>query len=193
MAIRTIQFDVSQTGVIPSYPQFAGVQGDHNATEVTFNLSSELIDAEYSYRFEYVDGLNNNLFATEPVELDENSVSSLLPRAWTQNGGNAIIRLVIYKLNLENEVILKVYSFDARLRFMQKSEGLNPTEQEAVDDLGELLEKLSNPEINVGTVETLATDVSAYVSKQPTTNPIKATFDFGIPKFKGDRHTGDQP
>lgn len=36
--IRTITFTAGAAGVTPDQPQFAGVQGEHNATKVVFSL-----------------------------------------------------------------------------------------------------------------------------------------------------------
>ena len=53
--VRSIIFFADENGVSPSEPQFAGVQGEHNATEVKFQLSSALTSPEYLYRIEFSD------------------------------------------------------------------------------------------------------------------------------------------
>ena len=51
-AIRTIAFTVTENGIEPSAPQYAGVQGDHNAARVAFTLAFAQSDPEYRYRIE---------------------------------------------------------------------------------------------------------------------------------------------
>ena len=54
--VRTITFAATSKGVTPTGPQEAGVQGDHNATVVVWQLDETLINEAYQYRCEYVDG-----------------------------------------------------------------------------------------------------------------------------------------
>ena len=56
--VRTIEFKVTHAGLVPGSPQFAGVQGEHNATRVSFLLDTAL-QTGYVYRIEYVDGRGN--------------------------------------------------------------------------------------------------------------------------------------
>lgn len=59
--IRTVTFSATPSGVTPDQPQFAGVQGDHNATSVVFALDEALVNAAYQYRFEFVDGAGGTI------------------------------------------------------------------------------------------------------------------------------------
>ena len=54
--VRTITFAATSKGVTPTGPQEAGVQGDHNATVVVWQLDETLLNEAYRYRCEYVDG-----------------------------------------------------------------------------------------------------------------------------------------
>lgn len=58
MAIRTITFSATANGVTPAQ-QYAGVAGEHNATNVVINLSDDLVAALGAegtvYRFEIVE------------------------------------------------------------------------------------------------------------------------------------------
>ena len=51
--VRTIEFKVTHAGLVPGSPQFAGVQGEHNATRVSFLLDT-VLQTGYVYRIEYV-------------------------------------------------------------------------------------------------------------------------------------------
>lgn len=95
-AIRTLTFSVNPEGITPKTPVMAGVQGDHNATEVVFSLDARLVDWEnFSYRFEYEDGAGAT-DSTEPMTPNSyGELRVLLPLSWTHSGGVARLRLVI--------------------------------------------------------------------------------------------------
>lgn len=121
-AIRTIAFTVTENGIEPSVPQYAGVQGDHNAAQVTFTLGFAQIDPDYRYRIEYVDG-TGAFDTTEFLTPTQGVVSCLLPCAWTASGGTAEIRLVVSLLDETNREELIVYSLAGRLKFDTREDG----------------------------------------------------------------------
>ena len=54
MAIRTVTFAALPDQVSPCTPQDAGVQGDHQATAVVFELDPSLVSADYCCKkYEY--------------------------------------------------------------------------------------------------------------------------------------------
>jgi hypothetical protein len=57
-AVRTVMFTIDRSTVNPPVPQYAGVQGEHNATLPSFELP-EAWNAVYQHRLEYVDGLQH--------------------------------------------------------------------------------------------------------------------------------------
>ncbi len=67
MAINTLNYTVTADGVIPNYERRAGVQYDHNKTQLQFTLDSALYDSllkklaegSLSYRLDIVDGEGN--------------------------------------------------------------------------------------------------------------------------------------
>lgn len=78
--------------LLPTEPQYAGVQGDHRACEVVFTLPTAWVEADYAVRAEFVDGAG--AFDTSDfLPRTENTVTVTLPLAWTAAGGLAEIRL----------------------------------------------------------------------------------------------------
>lgn len=121
-AIRTIAFTVTENGIEPSAPQYAGVQGDHNAARVAFTLAFAQSDPEYRYRIEYVDGAGA-FDTTDLLTPSGGVVSCLLPCAWTSSGGTSEIRLVVSLLDETNQEELIVYSLAGRLKFDTREDG----------------------------------------------------------------------
>ena len=76
--IRTLRVQADANGVRPSNPQYAGVQGEHNATRVIFALDEALLRAEYRYRFEFVDSMGGLDAGGEATPVD-GELSCLLP------------------------------------------------------------------------------------------------------------------
>ncbi len=132
--IRTITFQAGREGVTPDLPQFAGVQGEHNATEVVFQMEPEaqggLASAAYQYRVEFRDGAGG-FDTTDVLPLEDNAVRCLLPQAWTAAGGEAAIRLCAAlpaadgqddpaEVPAEQQI---VYTLEGRLRFAPRRSG----------------------------------------------------------------------
>ncbi|HJD22838.1 MAG TPA: hypothetical protein H9694_01700 [Firmicutes bacterium] len=154
MAIRTVTFAALPDQVSPCTPQDAGVQGDHQATAVVFELDPSLVSADYCYRWEFVDG-NGQMDTMETFTLtsEQSQASVALPRAWTMAGGIAEIRLVISQLDPEGEEQLTLYTLAGKLRFDSREgrlihgrevvRGLTPLivrAQQAADDAAEAAE-----------------------------------------------------
>lgn len=119
--IRTRTFEATPAGVTPAGPVDAGVQGDHNATEVVFVLDDVLNSADYRYRFEYEDGAGC-CDSTGMLTPDEGCVRWLLPLAWTRSGGIGLLRLVVTLPGLQGDE-QTVYTGTVRLRFAARSAG----------------------------------------------------------------------
>lgn len=121
MSIRTIVFTVEETGeVSPALPQYAGVQGDHNATTVRFDLPDALYDAKWKYRIEYVNGngcFDSTVFIDPEFIVDKNRcVRTDLPSIWTESGGVAEIRLCAF----EEDSGMEMFSAVGRLSFKSR-------------------------------------------------------------------------
>ena len=155
MAIRTVTFAALPDQVSPCTPQDAGVQGDHQATAVVFELDPSLVSADYCYRWEFVDG-NGQMDTMETFTLasEQSEASVALPRAWTMAGGVAEIRLVISQLDPEGQEQLTLYTLAGKLRFDSREgrlihgrevvRGLTPLivrAQQAADDASEAAEE----------------------------------------------------
>jgi len=133
MAIRTVTFSATASGVTPASPQSAGVQGEHNATNVIINLSAELVSAlsvdGAVYRFEFVDA-NDGFDTTENFALvsPATSVEVLLPNGWTSAAGCATLRLVIAQLGIDNSEEMTLFSLPCRLKISDRYTGTGATQ-----------------------------------------------------------------
>ena len=92
--MRTVLFTVEENGVTPAAPQFAGVQGDHEATRVIFRLPEAWTAAGYVYRIEYADGVQPP-DTTDLLEAADGQIAVLLPEAWTRGGGVGDLRVAV--------------------------------------------------------------------------------------------------
>ena len=139
-ARRTVALTVAADGEItPAAPQYAGIQGEHNACEVVFTLPQEWITAAYHYRAEYVGG-DGSGGVTGVLTAKDGKVSVSLPYAWTRAGAAAVMRLVAYVLTDRQEV-QTVYAVDARLYYRAKQD---MDEDEAREGLSQLAEDVSD-------------------------------------------------
>ena len=120
--VRTITFAATSKGVTPTGPQEAGVQGDHNATVVVWQLDETLINEAYRYRCEYVDG-SGGWDTTPYLALESgNTISVPLPRAWTAAGGCAVIRLCVSEFT-EGREERSIYTLTGRLQYAGRESG----------------------------------------------------------------------
>ncbi len=135
MAVRTVKFKVSESGILPSSQQFGGVQGEHRATCVSFTLEEDLFNKisasvdgnRVVYRFDAYDGAGG-FKPTEPIELGNvNEPLEFYLDEWqTRFGGNVSVFLVITEIK-EKSTEMELYSFPAVLRLKSRPDG------EAVD------------------------------------------------------------
>ena len=127
--VRSIYFFADENGISPSEPQFAGVQGEHNATEVKFQLSSDLISPEYLYRIEFSDAAGE-YDSTDFIPISESFVEYLLPENWTKAGGVGVIHLCVVVLDANGQEEQEVYSLAGRLKFAPRESGGMKTKYE---------------------------------------------------------------
>lgn len=114
MAIRTITWTVDEKlQISPKARQHAGVQGDNNATEVVFELPP-LLQSGYVLYLEFI-GTYGAYDKTEELEVQGGAVRFPLPKAWTQEGGDATIRLAAVQEREGAEV--SGYTFAGRVCF----------------------------------------------------------------------------
>ena len=124
--IRTITFRATRDGLTPNSPQYAGVQGEHNATQVIFQLDSGLTILGGKYRIEYVDSTGQQ-DTTDFLTPSSGAVSSLLPKEWTSNGGIAEIRLVIASKDASTQATQTMITLAGKLYYADKY-GCNRTD-----------------------------------------------------------------
>lgn len=120
MAIIPIVFTVTPKGIDPAGVVRAGHVGDHNAAEVTFEISPELLNPNYLYHIEYIDPqLNWDTTPDVSLTTGENTIVKSITNAWTIHPGTALIRIVIKQL----PDLLTIYSADGKLYFEAVEKG----------------------------------------------------------------------
>ena len=106
---RNINYTVDLNEIHPKSPQYAGVQGEHKATEIKFSFSQEFhkkleeISGSYDYvqfRIDYTDSLGNVVYG-EVKDIGEINETFYLTRAMTKVGGNGTAVLKISCFNFE--------------------------------------------------------------------------------------------
>lgn len=119
--IRTVKFTIDADAVNPPVPQYAGVQGEHNATLLSFELPAEWNTA-YQYRLEYVDGLQH-ICVTPTLEAAQGAVSYPIPKDWTKAGGMGEARLCAMLLDEQKQEQQRVYTQTGRIYFSPQEDG----------------------------------------------------------------------
>lgn len=123
MSIRTLLWQVGDDmEVTPVGIQKAGVQGDHHATQAVFVVPEKLQEG-YDLYIELVTNAGG-YDKTDALPLVDGTVSYLLPLAWTQDGGKAVLRLVaVEREPADGAEPETVHSADGRISFMDRSTG----------------------------------------------------------------------
>lgn len=133
MAIRTINYVVTEQGISPSVVQRGGLQGEHRATKLTFVLQKDLLEilAAHSepdsgntvmYRFEAYTGagLKNSTLPVTFVPADEGRFLTLeypLENWLTRDGGNIRVYLILSVTNTASrETLVDLYTFPALIK-----------------------------------------------------------------------------
>ncbi len=116
MAIRTITWTVDDDmRVSPTRVQDAGVQGDDNATRVVFSLPAFLQEG-YTLYIECINCVGE-YDKTDPLPVSDGAVSTVLPLKWTQQGGEATLRLVVTETINGIEELVAHSKPECRIRF----------------------------------------------------------------------------
>lgn len=127
--IRKIDFRVNANGVEPAARQKAGMQGEHNATELKFLLDGTLYAAllekkregdSLRYRFDAFDGSGCPV-CSGSEELTDSALVYNVPAALSAAGGNAEVFIVITLIRADNTE-LELLSYPARLYFVPSGE-----------------------------------------------------------------------
>lgn len=145
MAIRTIQYTVTNDEITPKTEQQAGLQGETNVTDVVFTVSNDLYTAITAlsgttlYRIQATDGAGG-FHSSEILTLNDanHTVTFSITDELSNAGGICYLHLIISKMQSNTEHIL--YSFPARLRFDNTSTG-SPSESSYRQDISGALFK----------------------------------------------------
>ena len=141
MPLRTVEFTVDALGgVSPSAPQYAGVQAEHNATQIVFDVQAwQTVNPAFLYRLELVDSLGDYA-TTDLLPVESGKVRQLLPGAWTMHGGNALLRLTASQMTegAEEQV---AYTASAWVFFDARDTGSGDLEEEARETVTVLLDE----------------------------------------------------
>lgn len=129
MAVRKIEYRVKTDGIEPSVKQFAGVQGDHKATELIFNIDTTLYESlteqsldggKLIYRFDGYDG-EGGICRSDTRDLTK-TVTYPLEEWLTRFGGIVKVVLVISLLK-DDLTEMELFSFPALLQLKNLPEG----------------------------------------------------------------------
>ena len=123
-SIRTVDFTVTEKDISPAAPQWAGVQGEHQATRVRFKLPESLIGKGHHFHVEWIDGMQAFGMSEQLTATDDGKVAYLLPSAWTAAGGTAEVRLCAGKDETDEEHGQVFFSAVGRLTFSPRDEDL---------------------------------------------------------------------
>ena len=121
--IRTVTYQVTPDGITPAAPQPAGVQGEHRATQITFQLDAQLQQSGYRYRAEFTDSAGD-FDTTAFLPLEGGSVTVEMPRGWTRHAGVGEVRLCIAQLDDQGGEEQTVYTFAGRVQLSPRTEGM---------------------------------------------------------------------
>lgn len=108
--------------ISPLIPQYGGVKGEHNATEVVFVFQSNVYDAGNVARLSFRGGdgtvvSSDLLTVVEDVQNNYYSVSYLLPKLITALGGQVELRVVFSQIDDSGEEVVTFQSAPAVLYF----------------------------------------------------------------------------
>lgn len=152
MVIRTIHWAVGDDlTVTPTKSQFAGVQGDHEVTRVTFSLpldiSKEAGNGAYiefmsaSGAYDKTDNLGIE-YPSDDTSGDPATVTFLLPQAWTQEGGQATIRLVLLGItDYPEDKSATAYTFEGKIHFEERQEAVSQVDRLIDVDIDRLMKQ----------------------------------------------------
>lgn len=160
MAIRKINFTVKEDGITPATEQRAGLQNEHGATQLVFNIDDKLYsklstvrdNKSLVYRFDCYNSVGGTVrLDTSP--LDGAVVTYNVGEYLTRYGGKAAVYLVISVYNDADETELELLSYPARLRF----EGVSFTGAEERESPSTLAEAAKKAAERAKTAEVIST------------------------------------
>lgn len=136
MAIRTIVCNLIKDKEPENGFFWGGVQNEHNATEIVYNIDPEYLSEFGEGLFFRIDfsSVGAGYDPSENLTLNNNRVSRLIPRKFTQYGGHMDATLVISKIS-EGNVINEVIQIPAQVFFT-----VNKRKGNVIDNLSQFEE-----------------------------------------------------
>ena len=183
MAIRKINFTVKEDGITPATEQRAGIQSEHGATQLVFNIDDKLYAKLLTekggnslvYRFDCYDSVGGTV-RSDTKALESPTVSFDIGENLTRHGGKAAVYLIISVYNSDDKTELELLSYPAKLRF----ENILP----AGSDNGEERESLSTlAEVAKNSAESAAASASAAKTAQGKTEVAQRALESGSEFF----------
>lgn len=198
MAVRKIEYNITADGITPQAEQICGLQNEHCATEVTFNIGSELFGkisayaaaSSVKYRFDAFDSIGS-VFRTQTYDFPtvNTPLSYAIGENITKNGGRIRIYLIITAVNTDinskNDTEMELYSYPAKLHLTD----VPPSDSEADTERQSLsaLEAVAK----AAAVSAAASAESATASKSATENARRALEEGSEFVFCGGNAQGD--
>ena len=183
MAVRKFEFTVREDGITPATEQRAGIQSEHGATQLVFNIDDKLYAKLLTekdgnslvYRFDCYDSVGGTV-RSDTKTLESSVVSFDIGENLTRHGGKAAVYLIISVYNSDDKTELELLSYPAKLRF----ENIPP----AGSDNGEERESLSTlAEVAKNSAESAAASASAAKTAQGKTEVAQRALESGSEFF----------
>ncbi len=183
MAVRKFEFTVKEDGITPATEQRAGIQSEHGATQLVFNIEDKLYaklltekgENSLVYRFDCYDSVGG-MVLSDTKALESSAVSFDIGENLTRHGGRAAVYLIISVYNSDDKTELELLSYPAKLRF----ENIPPVGS----DNGEERESLSTlAEAAKNAAESAAASESAAKTAQGKTELAQRALESGSEFF----------
>ena len=182
MAVRQISYTVTANGISPTVKQFGGVQGEHKATEVIFEISESLSSKiqkqadengwKIIYRFDGFDGAGGviNSDVKNWPQQPQKIVSYFLEEPLTRYGGLVRVVLVISAL-LGTSTEMELYSFPALLQLENSPNSISSENYQSISTLAQVAKDAS---------QTAVEAKEAAVEAQGKTEAARAALEGGV-------------
>lgn len=183
MAVRKFEFTVKEDGITPATEQRAGIQSEHGATQLVFNIDDKLYAKLLTekggnslvYRFDCYDSVGGTV-RSDTKALESPTVSFDIGENLTRHGGRAVVYLIVSVYNSDNKTELELLSYPAKLRF----ENIPP----AGSDNGEERESFSTlAEVAKNSAESAAASASVAKTAQGKTEVAQRALESGSEFF----------
>jgi len=136
MALRTINYAVTVSEISPKSPQYGGIQGDRNVTDIIFTLDTALVTAlaaektaielktgetyTVAYRVDMFDG-SGGYYPSESLTPVSDKITYSLEN--TSIGGTVTLYLIISLIDSDNLEKVILYSYPATIKIDSSSQG----------------------------------------------------------------------